>query len=216
MFPIANRDTLNLPSDPGASAGANRLWFNTVTRAFLVRNAANTSWEVLAGTGPGYQYEPALFNFNEGIGDNTARYTRVFGRQIVINGRITLQDPGAATNVNPFGVELPWPCVDLSAELGGGEFYFHGAGRAFDNSAGVAFGGIGLINSGAPAGIPSNDRLSLIATAGGPSWNNTTPFIWTGADNDGFTYFAQLETVDADDINYVELGKTFVSCGVWV
>jgi len=215
QFPIANRDTLNVPTDPGASAGANRLWFNTTTRAFLVRNDTNTGWEVLAGTGPGINYIPAQFNFDTGAGANIARYTRVFGRHIVVNGYCNFANPGATTNADPFGVELPWPAADLAAELSG-QFYFHGASRGFDLPAGGAYGAVGLINSGVIAAIPSNDRMSLMATAGVAAWNNLTPFTWDGGTDDGFTYFCEYEAEDAEDINYVELGKTFVSCGVWV
>lgn len=214
LFPIANRDTLNLPTDPGSSAGANRLWFNTTTRAFLVRNAANTGWEVLAGTGPGINYVPATYNFNVGAGENIARYTRVFGRHVVGNGMCTFVNPGATTNANPFGIELPWPAVDTSVEIGM-QFYFHGAGRGFDLPAGGAYGAVGLVSSGTVSAIPDRKRISLFATAGSPAWNNLTPFTWNGGEGDGFTYFYQYETEDAEDINYVETGKTFVSCGVW-
>jgi hypothetical protein len=126
----------------------------------------------------------------------------------------TFVDPGATTNANPFAIELPWPPADIGAEIGGLQFYYHGASRGFDLPAGGAYGAVGIIKGGTGGPVSAN-TISLFATAGSAAWNNLTPFTWNGGEGDGFTYFFDYEAADAEDDNYVTPGLTFVSCGVW-
>jgi len=184
--------------DPGAGAGANRLWFQTTKRVLLIRNAANTAWEVISVAGPGVDYTPALFNCDEGAGINIARYTRM-GRLVVVNGFFRFVDPGATTSSSAIGVGLPVVAADLSATMPE-QFYFHGAARGFDLPAGGTYASVGIIRAGDP-GSPDVDfnRISLFATAGTGGWNNTIPFTWNGSTNDGFSWFAQYEAADAID-----------------
>jgi hypothetical protein len=177
---------------------ADDIIFNRAKRSLLVRNAANTQWEVLASSGAGVNYTPTLYDITIGNGYNVARYRRI-GRTIVADGMIIV---GTTTNIaaNIFAVGLPTPAVDTSGQFGG-QFYFHGAARAFDGTAGYA--GVGIIRSGT-AGAGERDRIYAFTTAGANGWmggGSAVPFIW--GVGDGFTWFAEYEAATAEDTNYV-------------
>jgi hypothetical protein len=174
---------------------ANDIIFNRAKRSLLVRNDANTAWEVVSGLGAGFNYTPTLFDITIGNGRNVARYRRI-GRTIVADGLIVLGST-SVMNSNIFGVGLPNSApADVSPD--GDQFYFHAAGRAFDG--GAAYAAVGLINAGV-GGAGAADRIIAFATAGAAGWNNVTPFAWGTAD--GFSWFAEYETTTAEDNNYV-------------
>lgn len=180
---------------------AGDIWYNTTKGSKLLRNAANTQWEVLEVWGPGFQYTPTLFNCSVGAGTNTARYTRQ-GNVVIINGFLSFVNPGASTNGNPIGVGLP-SGVTAKDVATGGQFYYHGAARAFDLPAGGAYAAVGLIRGGVDAGSGAAfDRLNLFATAGSPAWKDTVPFTWDGGTSDGFSWFAQFEPSSLVDANF--------------
>jgi len=176
---------------------ANDIIFNRTKRSLLVRNDANTAWEVVAGLGPGINYTPTLYNHVVGgTGFNYARYRR-FGRTIIADGFIKYGTGSSVTGM--IGVGLPTPAANLSSSFSN-EFFFHGAGRASDESVPAVYGGVGVIGVGTVGQAP--DRLNFIATAGNAvGWQVGVPFSW--AIGDRFSWFVEYEAASAEDANYV-------------
>jgi hypothetical protein len=189
LSPIIDQD-----ANPGA-VGARRWWFNSTSTKLSLnrRNAANTGWEVMQGL-VSIPYTPTLFDITIGNGTNEARYTR-HGGLVTVNGMIILGST-SVMNSNIFGVGLPVNAKDHSASMG--QFYYHGAARAFDGTAGYA--GVGIIRGG-DLGVGGFDRIYAFTTAGSNGWTNASPFAWGAAD--GFTWFAEYEPASLEDTNYV-------------
>lgn len=189
--------------DPGA-VGANRFWMNTTKRALLVRNAANTAWEVVLTLGAGVNYTPTLYNFSVGTapfgGYNYARYRR-FGTTVLADGFCRFGGDAPAIS-GRMAVGLPVAAANLSSSFAH-EFFYHGAARASNSGSGPGvYAGVGVIGVGTVTNAP--DRLDFFATAGiSAGWNATTPFTWSGQDNDRFSWFCEYETASAEDANFV-------------
>jgi len=181
--------------NPGA-IGAHRLWLNTTKPALLKRHAANLIWEVLIDLSTGTDFTPTLSNITLGTGGiNDARYRRV-GNNIIVDGFISL---GTGGNVTGFiEICLPVPAALLSGSYAD-EFYFHGAARATDASAGNAFAGVGVIGVGTSAPVDVN-KFQFITTTGGPAWTTLVPFDWAAGDR--FSYFIEYIPASLTDANY--------------
>ncbi len=198
LFGGTVRGTIVTGTNPGA-VGAGVMWINTTKRACLIRNAANTGWEVMNAWGPSIPYTPTLSGFTIGAGSNEARYSR-HGSDIIAHGRVVI-GAGGTTSATLFQIGLPTPAADYSATMG--EFYFHGGARGTDVSPGGNYAAVGLVMSGDDVGSPfGRDRITAFATAGQGGWNNTTPFTWDGGSADRFTWFATYEPASYQDANY--------------
>jgi len=171
----------------------NDMVFNRTKRSLVVRNEANTGWEVLY-SGSGFNYTPTLTGISLGSGTNTARY-RHHGSTIIVDGMVTI---AADTVVNGLiGVGLPIAAKNLSGSFAG-EFFFHGAGRMTDNSTSNAYGGVGIIG----VGTLTQDltKMTYIATAGGAGWQVGVPLPWEGSDR--FSWFCEYEPGTTVDPNF--------------
>jgi hypothetical protein len=196
LFSAALSPFIFSATNPGA-IGANRIWYNTTKDALLKRNAGNTAWEVLLDLSTGTDYTPTLSNMSLGSGGiNDGRYRRV-GRSIVADGFVKIGSGGNVTG--RIGVSLPVAAANLSADYAS-DFFFHGAGRATDDSAGTAYGGVGIIGV-SDAGTFDVNTLDFIATAGGAAWSGTVPFNWDV--NDRFSWFCEYVAASKEDANYV-------------
>jgi hypothetical protein len=198
LFGSNLRPTIVAATNPGA-VGAGVMWINTTKRATLIRDAANTGWEVMNAWGPSIPYTPTLTNFTVGAGANEARYRR-HGSTIIADGFIQF-GPGATTNANLFTIGLPVAAADYSSTMG--SFYYHGAARGTD-TPNANWAGVGLVLSGDSPGAPfTRTGITAIATGGQIGWNNTVPFTWDGSANDSFSWFVEYEPATYSDANYV-------------
>lgn len=171
----------------------NDIIFNRTKRSLLVRNEANTGWEVLYSQS-GVNYTPTLTGITLGSGTNTARY-RHHGSTIICDGMVTIHATTVVTGL--IGVGLPITAKNLSGSFAG-EFFFHGAGRMTDNSSGNAYGGVGIVG----VGTLTQDltKMTYIATAGGAGWQVGVPLAWEGSDR--FSWFCEYEPSTAVDANF--------------
>jgi hypothetical protein len=186
-------------ADPGA-VGADLLWWNTTTRCLLVRNAGNTAWEVLGGTGAWQPYTPALFNITLGDGLRFGRYIRL-GRIIV--GNIFFYIGGTTVFGANIGFGLPYNAFDADSFVGypgtsTAEFYSHGASRGLLTGAGGIYAGVGVaVQAGASKAL---DRVQFFATAGTAAWGAGVPGAWGSGGR--VSIFFEYEVADALDVNY--------------
>jgi hypothetical protein len=196
LFSAALSPIIVSATNPGA-VGANRLWYNTTKDALLKRNAADSNWEVMLDMSTGTDYTPTLSNISIGTGGvNDGRYRRV-GRSIVADGFVRIGTGGNVTG--RIGVGLPVAAANLSADYDN-DFFFHGAGRASDDSTGLAYGGVGIIGV-SDAGTFDVNKFDFITTAGGAAWTGTIPFNWTTSDR--FSWFCEYVAASKEDANYV-------------
>jgi hypothetical protein len=181
--------------NPGA-VGANLLWFNTTKRTWLVRNAANTAWEVLESHGLSVEYTPTLFNVTLGSGGlNKARYRRS-GGNVIGDGMLILGTGGDVTGRIAIG--LPVNAKNYTGVYS--EFFFHAATRASDVSVPAVQAAVGVVSVGTSNNQP--DRMDFFATAGvAIGWDNTIPFDWTASDR--MSYFFEYEPASLEDTNFV-------------
>lgn len=185
--------------DPGA-VGADLLWWNTTTRALLVRNAANTAWEVIGNTGAWQSYTPGLFNITLGDGLRFGRYIRI-GRIIV--GNIFFYIGGTTVFGANIGFGLPYNAADLDSFVGypgtaTAEFYSHGASRGLLTGAGGIYAGVGVaVQAGASKAL---DRVQFFATAGTAAWGAGVPGAWGAGGR--VSVFFEYEVANAEDANY--------------
>jgi hypothetical protein len=183
--------------DPGA-VGADLLWWNTTTRCLLVRNAGNTAWEVIGGTGAWQSYDPAVFNITHGNGVKFGRYIRI-GR-IVVGNLFYYVGTTTVFGAN-IGFGIPFNAADLDSFVGypgvaTNEFFSHGASRGSITSG--VFAAVGVVaQAGASKAV---DRVNFFATAGSAAWGAGVPGAW-GAGN-RLSVFFEYETADAQDPNY--------------
>lgn len=185
-------------ADPGA-VGADLLWWNTTTRALLVRNAGNTAWEVIGGTGAWQSYTPSLFNITLGNGVRFGRYIRM-GRIIV--GNIWFFVGGTTVFAANIGFGLPFNAADLDSFVGypgvaSNEFYSHGASRGLVGGSAI-YAGVGVTpQAGASKAL---DRVIFFATAGTAAWGAGVPAAWGAGDR--VSIFFEYEVANAEDANY--------------
>ncbi len=172
---------------------ANDIVWNKTKRSLLVRNDANTNWEVINALN-GFNYTPTLFGITIGNGINYARY-RHHGSTIIVDGFVKV---GTTTTIDSLiGASLPIAAKNLSGSFAD-EFFFHAAGRMSDTASGNSFGGVGVVGVGTLTN--ATDRWSFMVTAGGVGWNINIPAPWNL--NDRFSWFCEYEPATAVDANF--------------
>jgi hypothetical protein len=179
-------------TSPGA-VGANTMWFDTTKRSWLVRNAANTSWEVL-WSAHSQAYTPTFLNLTLGGAGalNVARYTRQ-GNRIIVDGFVEIGSGGDVTG--QLGVDLPVACKSYNGVHDA--FYFHGAIRASNGSSAV-WAAVGLIAAG--TAFNDTNTLTFFSTAGTLNWNASIPWDWVPGYS--FSYFIEYEPATMEDTNF--------------
>ncbi len=184
--------------DPGA-VGAGILWWNTTTNALLVRNAGNTAWEMLVGSGAWQPYTPSLINITLGNGLRFGRYIRM-GRVIV--GQIFFFVGGTTVFGANIGFGLPFNAADLDSFVGypgvsTAEFYSHGAARGLVGGSPI-YASVGVTpQAGASKAL---DRVTFFATAGTGAWGAGVPGAWGASDR--LSVLFVYEAANAEDANY--------------
>jgi hypothetical protein len=189
-------------SNPGA-VGAGRVWLNTTAAKYclMVRNAANTGWDVMTamvdlGYVPTY---PGMFAVGNAV--HFARYTR-FGPKVIANGYFRIGSTTSFAGLTNLAISTPVAAKDLDAFVGypgtgTAEFFSHAASRGTTGSG--VFAAVGIVpQAGASKAL---DRMNFFATAGSAAWSQTVPASWAAGDR--FSWFVEYEPASLEDPNYV-------------